>query len=81
MSGGNPMSVFDHYVAHCSIAMQHAIRAQRDKTPKETSEAIIAVIHRLHRLETLYREMGGDAVFGTPLKELTNAEIRALFPE
>lgn len=76
-----PMSIFEHHVAHCSIALQHAIRAARSKTDKETSDAIIAVIHKLHRLETLYREMGGGAVFGTPEKELTNEELRRLFPD
>lgn len=78
-----PMSVFQHYVAHCTIAHQTAIRAMRDgqHTQAQVSALTIKLIHKLHRLETLYSEMGGGAVFGTPAGEYSDAELHSLFPD
>lgn len=82
------MSIFAHHVAQCTIAHQRTVRAARAAGPdpdrneaKEISRLTIALIDKLHRLETLYNEMGGPAVFGTPAEELGMDEVRRLLPE
>lgn len=83
-----PLSVFEHHVAQCAIAHQAAVRAARALGPssgraedRAVSALTIALIGKMHRLETLYAEMGGPAVFGTPDNELGMAEVARLFPE
>ena len=88
MSSRVPMSVFEHYVAHLTIAHHEAVRAARAHGPSPTREQLrhvsgltIKLIRRMHRLDTLVAEMGAPAVFGTPPAELGADEVRRLFPE
>lgn len=84
-----PMSVFEHYVARCSIAHQTAVRAARalapgeDKTPasREVSALTIALIDRLHRLAAMAEELGPAALFATPSQELSSEALGKLFPD
>jgi hypothetical protein len=75
------MSVFDHYVADCAMAHMKAIRAAREGTPAEASALNVALFRRMHRLAEIAKELGPDAVFATPTRELERQHIRRLFPD
>ena len=81
------MTLFHHWVVDCSVRHQEAIRAARGlgapgltgRTPAEAevSRLTIALIEKLHSLETLVREFGADEVFGPRSSPVSPEEKRA----
>jgi hypothetical protein len=76
------MSIFEHYVALCSLAHMQAVRAAREgKTRAETAALNVALFHRMHRLAELAAEMGPAAIFAAPARPLKADDVRRLFPD
>jgi hypothetical protein len=74
-----PLSLFEHYVAQCAIAHQRAVTAA--KAGRETSDATVALIERMHHLAEIVKTRGADEVFKHPARPFDRHEIRRLFPD
>jgi transposase len=75
------MSVFEHYVAACSISHMKAIRAAREGRITEAATLNVALFHRMHRLAELAKELGPEALFAPPARPLSPDEVRRMFPD
>jgi hypothetical protein len=75
------MSVFEHYVALCSMAHMEAIRAAREGKTVDASAVNVKLFHRMHRLEALAAEMGAEALFVKPKMQISPDELRRMFPD
>jgi hypothetical protein len=81
-----PMSLFGHWLVHCAVRHNAAVKAALALDPKtigngrtpgeaEVSRHSVKLFEDLHLIESVVRELGVEAVFGVPDAPLAS-EIR-----